>query len=187
MLHFFLLLFSCNKESLRTTIDQVPEVPVIEEIVPDEDDTPTIVDIASGKTALSTFVFDTVSMQVNNYSLVIPSSFIGAPEAVWAGVWSPPTPEQSLQATTYVIETVSIISEAGIDVYEEWIANGSDPTTEPDIFDYEKDYVVAGLNCTISNITDTTADVEIMGNLIDEFGGMLPVSGAFVADLYSTP
>ncbi len=179
-------LTSCDKESLTKTIDNIPEVEV-KEIVVENTNSPlpslsAIVD--NNEVALAIFIFDNT---VNNYSLVLPSSMIDAPGAIFESTWVPATPETTLQATTYIIDHVATISQEGLDAYNMWVLDGSDPETMPDLFSPDSPYrteYISSLTYTISNITDTTAEVELSGEIEDPDGFISTVSESLTADLY---
>jgi len=163
-------LVSCNKESITTTVDNEPEVPVEE------------VNLSS--ITLSTFIFDTVTMEVNNYSLVMNSSLVGAPEGLFAGVWDPfDQSERELQEASYRIYYVDVTQPESLVAYRQWFDNGADPALEPTLDFVE--YGEVDIVCTISNITDTTAMVELVGSMVDTAGTgeTYVLSGSFTAEL----
>jgi len=159
-------LISCNKESITTLVDNEPEVPVEE------------VTINSNSTVLTIFILDSVTMEINNYSLVMNSSLVGAPGAIFTTSWFPLTEnEMELQEVSYDLEFVDIVS-----------TDGSNPATEPDI-DLEP-FGEVDLVCTVSNITDTTANILITGSIVDSIGvgagDVHNLSGSFTAILFET-
>lgn len=179
---------SCEKESTTETTDNVPVLEPVTEVVVDNNP-PSYARIAnSGQSALARFVFDSTTMEVNNYSLVLPSNLIGAPDVVFASTWLPAaSTETEIQAITYTIDDVETISQAGIDAWDAWVANGSDPNTMPDLFSPNSPFVTrytATLTYDISNITATTADVTVSGSIVDSSGNSTPLSATITADRY---
>ncbi len=170
-------LISCNKESITTSVDNEPEVPVEE------------VTINSNSTVLTTFILDSVTMEINNYSLAMNSSLVGAPGAIFTTAWFPLTEdEMELQEVSYDLEFVDIVSTESWDAYRIWVDAGSNPATEPDI-DLEP-FGEVDLVCTVSNITDTTANILITGSIVDSIGvgagDVHNLSGSFTAILFET-
>ncbi len=163
-------LVSCNKESITTTIDNVPEVPVEE--------------VRINTSGLVTFFLDSLSLEVENYSLIMNSSLVGAPGAKFAALWDPLSEdEMELQEASYDVFGVHIFSNEDWNAYMDWVAAGSDPDTEPNsIFD---PYGGVEVVCTVSNITDTTAYVEVIGSIIDSLGTgeVYDLSGSFTTKL----
>ncbi|MEM9919662.1 MAG: hypothetical protein AAF990_16315 [Bacteroidota bacterium] len=183
---FSLMLASCSKENLTTVEDNVPDVEVI-----DESSNGKITlrgsTITLGEVALATFIIDTTTNEVNNYSLSLESADLGATGAVFASAWGPAGTELELQETTYNDEVgmASTISQAGIDAFDAWVAAGSDPNTMPDLVSFMTQYDASGVSYTISNITATTADVVVSGDMIDDSGNTVTISGTFTATLYN--
>jgi len=183
-----LIMTSCGKENLTTTIDNIPEVePVVEEVV-EEGTSPSYASIAAtGEAALGTFVFDSITMEVNNHSLVFPSNFIGAPDVIFITAWFPTETETDIQEGTISIPDAETISQEGIDAWDAWVADGSDPDTRPDLFSPDSPYLTeytSTITYEISNITATTVDVVVAGSITDADGNSTEVSGSFSADRY---
>lgn len=182
-----LIMTSCGKENLTITDDNIPEVESVVEIVDDNSTPPSYAAVAnSGEAALATFFLDSAATAVHNYSLVAPSSMVGAPEAVFVTAWDPNLDtETGLEETTYVIEDVLIqtISQEGIDAFEDWEANGSDPDAIPDLNLYVTIYT-GTITYDVSNITADTADVDISGDIVDEEGNSTTLSASITANLY---
>jgi len=190
---FSTLLVSCSKENLTEVEDNVPDVTVEDNIIDTLDEVMIGSRSVTGSAYLATFVFDSTTMAVNNYSLSFKSGTTGATQEVFAGAWDPLTEDEvTLQEATYTgfegisldgFGSASTISEEGLEAFAAWADSGGDPETMPDLFQYLLSYDGGNLTYTISNITETTADVEVGGTMKDEDGNEIAVSGSFTADL----
>jgi len=164
VLSLTILTTSCDKEGALSVIDNTPEFEVLDETTSSDNLTLGDKSMTCDAIALATYISDGET-NVNNYSLSLGATSLGDAGAVFVGAWSPAEPETSLQEMTYSDQTGSIIalSEEAFDVIEAWRA--------------------AGVTYTISNITETTADVVVAGEMIDDDGNATSVSGSFTAEL----
>ena len=176
---------SCDKDSVVSVVDNTPEFEVVEETTTGNQITLGLTTITCEEIALATF-YATGETDVNNYSLTLQGTNIGGGDALFAGAWAPEEAETELQERTYtdIDGSVTAISEEGLEAYQAWIDAGSNPDTEPDLFEYMEFYDASGLSYTVSNITETTADVEMNGEIIDSEGNAISVEGSFSATLY---
>lgn len=185
-LSLVLVLASCDKDGAISVVDNTPDFEVVEETVENGEITLALTSMPVGEVALSTFILDGEDF-VNNYSLAVQSADLGAAGAIFGGAWGPVEPEMSLQEGEYsdADGAAMTISQDGVDAYDAWVAAGSDPDSEPDLELYLTSYDASGVTYTISNITETTADVEVTGEILDEDGNAIAVSGSFTATLYN--
>lgn len=180
-----LFLASCSKEDSVEVIDNEPVIEVI-----DEETNPDVIRLKNSSYSVSNavlvgYVFDSLNMNINNYSLSLESDEINIPGGCFALAWSPNPDETEIQERLYEDEfaIVFTISQEGIDVIDEWINNGSDPTTEPDINSYITTYNASDLDITASNKTATTVDFILTGDIVDDNGDTVAVDASFTADI----
>ncbi len=185
-----LILSSCGKENLVSTVDKIPDVePEIEIIDPSTTSIPSYSSIVENEQALlASFILDSVNPENNTYILMMSSSLIDGPGAVYISSWQPPAGETGIQDGAYSVGSSYTISQEGIDAYEDWEANGSDPTTEPDLSSADSPYITtytATLSYEFSNINASTVDVTISGEIVGEDGNSTSISGTVTADQFN--
>ncbi len=177
---------SCDREGAISVIDNVPEFEVVEETDAAQSLTVGDKSVTCDQVALSTFIFDGETT-VNNYSLSLGSTTLSDAGVLFSAVWSPEEPETELQEGTYsdLNGSINAFTEEGLTTLTEWLDAGADPDTQPDLDDLVIFYDASGVTFTVSNITETTADVAIEGEMINEEGIATSVSGSFTATLYN--
>lgn len=177
---------SCDKDSAVSVVDNTPDFEVVEETSNTGHITLGLTTIECNEVALATFYVDGETT-VNNYSLNLSDDAVGTTGFLFAGAWAPTEAESALREGAYNDPdgTISSFTEEGAQIIQDWIDAGSDPDNQPAL---EEEhfiiYAAAGVTYTISNITETTADVEVSGEMTDQDGNAVGVEGSFVATLY---
>ncbi|MEM9819792.1 MAG: hypothetical protein AAF985_01915 [Bacteroidota bacterium] len=187
---FSFILASCNKESLTITEDNPPEV-VVEEVVVEEEGQGEAGEITVGtarynlnEVFVATFIDNDGSLV--NYQVGLNADLVGVSGECGGFAFTSEDPsETSLQETTYMdlSSTGFWVTQEGIDAFAAWEAAGANPSDMPNIVDYLIQYDASAVSYTFSNLTETTVDVELSGEMTDLDGNTVPVSGSFTASL----
>jgi len=179
------VLASCNKEQMTTVVDNTPEVEVIDETV-------EVSQFRIGGAELSVNEPTLVLYKnegeegYHQYSIDLTSAETGVTAPIFSASWEPEMLEANIQEGTYSDEqsTALSITQDGLDIILAWLDAGSDPDNQPDIDEDDLVFYNAyDVTYTISNITETHADIVIAGEIVDG-ENTFEVSGSFTAELY---
>ncbi len=197
---------SCAKEDIIETTDNTPSIDPEEEIVEENNNSFSIFGISMVvDTAYMSAAQGWGSNEIFGYVLNIDNSIAGVPGFLFAMNYEVDL-ETAPQAGTYTGGTASTFTQEAADAIEEWINNGADPLSVPDLSDlfYDASNVTIDVsNVNLSVYTEQTefpdpdnpgqtitltghideADVSLSGYLLDSDDNEVPMSGTFLAQI----
>ncbi len=181
-----LVLTSCDKDSFSSIEDNAPILEVVEEEVQADNISVGPSNYQLNQAILFAYA-EVEGGPVINYSLSLNAEIAGVDADCGGFVFTPLTEsETEIQAESYTGDMdfgALWITDEGIAILEAWEAAGSDPDNQPDLEDVLLTYDASGMTYVFSNISDTTVDVEVSGEIVDEDGVSIEISGSFTAEI----